>query len=740
MVRVHMAVAAAAMTAVLLVGGCKGRHEGAGTIAGGRLPEAVVQSRAAKQKEAATALAPDAGAKQILFGDLHVHTTFSPDAFIRSLPMLQGEGAHPPADACDFARFCSGLDFWSINDHAEGISPEHWRETKESIRQCNKLAGDPKNPDTVAFLGWEWTQVGMTAADHYGHKNVILRDLEEDRVPKRPISAMSKRLVGALRQKLPLWQRLRFPILDWQNRQRYYDFGRYQEELIESPMCPEGVDSKQLPDTCQESASTPKVLFEKLAQLGVESMVIPHGTTWGFYTPADNSFDKQLKENDPRQGLIEIYSGHGNSEEYRDWRPVGVDAQGNLTCPNPTKSYLPCCWQAGEIIRSRCGNIPAEECNTRVAKARELYMKAGLAGHLTVSGAKIEEWKDCGQCRDCILPSFNYRPANSVQYAMAISNFDDPSQPRNFRFGFMASSDNHSARPGTGFKEFRRKQMTEVAGTVDENWRMRLGGAAFNRPVKDEAQEFDQDKSEIQPFLFLELERQASFFMTGGLVAVHSPGRDRDSIWNALKKREVYGTSGPRILLWFDLLNGPSGALPMGSETALGEAPRFRARAVGSFKQKPGCPETSTSALTPDRLDYLCRGECYNPTDDRYRITKIDVVRIRPQQAKGEPIGPLIQDPWKSFDCPDTQAGCEITFEDPEFVAGQREFLYYVRAAQEETMAVNAGGLRCTYNERGDCVSVKPCFGDYRTPADDDCLSPTQERAWSSPIFVKPAA
>lgn len=33
-----------------------------------------------------------AGEKQILFGDLHVHTTFSFDAFSISLPMYQGEG------------------------------------------------------------------------------------------------------------------------------------------------------------------------------------------------------------------------------------------------------------------------------------------------------------------------------------------------------------------------------------------------------------------------------------------------------------------------------------------------------------------------------------------------------------------------------------------------------------------------------------------------------------------------
>ena len=99
--------------------------------------------------------------------------------------MLQGEGAHPPADACDFARFCSGLDFWSITDHAESISPQHWRETKESVRECNAVAGDPRSPDLVTYLGWEWTQVGVGPADHYGHKNVIFRDTAEDRVPRR---------------------------------------------------------------------------------------------------------------------------------------------------------------------------------------------------------------------------------------------------------------------------------------------------------------------------------------------------------------------------------------------------------------------------------------------------------------------------------------------------------------------------------------------------------------------------
>ena len=31
----------------------------------------------------------------------------------------------------------------------------HWQETIDSIRQCNDVAGDADNPDTVAFLGWD---------------------------------------------------------------------------------------------------------------------------------------------------------------------------------------------------------------------------------------------------------------------------------------------------------------------------------------------------------------------------------------------------------------------------------------------------------------------------------------------------------------------------------------------------------------------------------------------------------
>ena len=108
-----------------------GRAEGPGSVHPTPLPSVAIHDRRARQ-QAVT----ERGTKQILFGDLHVHTTFSIDAFQLSLPVVQGEGAHPPADACDFARFCSGLDFFAITDHAESLTPERWMETKHSIRRC----------------------------------------------------------------------------------------------------------------------------------------------------------------------------------------------------------------------------------------------------------------------------------------------------------------------------------------------------------------------------------------------------------------------------------------------------------------------------------------------------------------------------------------------------------------------------------------------------------------------------
>ena len=95
------------------------------------LAQEIISERSKVQTNAAKKL-NSYNNKQILFGDFHVHTTFSTDAFWWSLPILGGEGVHPMADACDYARYCSSIDFWAITDHAEASTP---RKCQENLKK-----------------------------------------------------------------------------------------------------------------------------------------------------------------------------------------------------------------------------------------------------------------------------------------------------------------------------------------------------------------------------------------------------------------------------------------------------------------------------------------------------------------------------------------------------------------------------------------------------------------------------
>jgi len=734
-----LAILALVLVIVYAAGsGLFSKNQHAGTPKARAIDSGFVAAKEAAVREAALDVGV-ARPKQILFGDLHVHSTFSFDAFTLSLPMSGGDGAHPVADACDFARHCSSLDFWSINDHAITLTPRRWSETIDAIRQCNDIAGSETNPDLVTYLGWEWTQVGATPETHYGHKNVIIRGLGDEEIPARPIAAgapLGREVADALPSPFLMGA------YGFYDRSRGgMDFVNYQAELGSFDNCPTDVPVRDLPTNCRESATTPGDLFSKLDEWGFDSMVIPHGTTWGFYTPMGSSWDKQLTldNHDPnRQRLIEVFSGHGNSEEFRPFEEIVFDESGAPSCPPPGHGFLPSCWRAGEIIEARClaEEQSAEECADRAERTRQLYVEADLnGGSHVVPEATVADWLDSGQCRDCFQPSFNYRPKSSVQYIMALGRDDGQGGPFRFDFGFIAASDNHSARPGTGYKEVARTEFTEqrFGNFLDTPIGFRFGAPEYSsEPVP-----YEFEENTTGPLGAFEVERGASFFLNGGLAAVHAEGRDRDSVWDGMQRKEVYGTSGPRILLWFDLLNAPGGRpTPMGSQVALTENPIFQVKAVGSFEQNPGCGDDATSALEPDRLARLCQGECYNPSSERRSISRIEIVRIQPQRSADEEIFGLVEDPWRVVDCEPNPEGCVATFSDESYLREGRDALYYARAVEEPSAAVAADPLGCRRDAGGKCVQVDPCFG---RPSSDECLAQTEERAWSSPIFVNHA-
>ncbi len=713
-----------------------GSEMGPGEITGKAIPADVIKARMASRKPAGS---PDS---VILFGDLHVHTTISADAFQSSLPLVGGTGVHPIGDACDFARYCSALDFWGSTDHAESITPSRWKIIKDAVRACQKVSEGESEPDMVSFIGFEWTQVGITPETHYGHKNVIFQHLEDDRVSARPVAATGIDDQSAMKRMTRPVSPL-VPLTDFGNRQRYFDFNTFQSNLRGAPTCDAKAPSNTLPPDCMEYAATPGELVHRIVdQQKLSPLFIPHGSTWGMYTPSGANWGKALKpaQRPEAYSLVEVYSGHGNSEEYRSWEEVRIDSAGAMTCPPPAGGYTPSCWRAGEIITERClkAGKDAKECEKRAAEARQNYVDMGIAGHMTIEGESAADWLDAGQCTDCFLPAFNYRPRKSVQAGLAMAHFDDATgKATRFNWGFIGSSDNHRARPGTGYKQYDRFNNTEANGPINET--------VFNRMMPKE--EWDDENPlprRVEPGKILQLpglqvvefERRNAFLMTGGLAAVHAAGRSRDAIWDAFRKRETYATSGQKILLWFDAKDSSGNRIAMGGTTETTAAPTFTVKAAGAFRQKPGCPDFAKTGLDADRLAKLCSGECDNPGDERAKITRIEVVKIRPQRTKDEDITPLIQDRFMVHQCePSADGTCSFTFTDPSYAKDGRDALYYVKAIQEAEPLINGDALRCDRDAAGKCVKVNLCYGDYRS-AKDNCLTPNEPRAWSSPIYL----
>jgi hypothetical protein len=278
-----------------------------------------------------------------------------------------------------------------------------------------------------------------------------------------------------------------------------------------------------------------------------------------------------------------------------------------------------------------------------------------------------------------------------------------------FKYGIIAATDSHNGNPG----DTREDAYPGHLGGQDATMGKRLGYL--------DAPGTDGKHQKAKKFGF-------TMYNPGGLAGVWAPKNTRGEIWDALQRRETFGTSGTRIKVRFfgsfaypsdlhrrrDMLaTAYAQGVPMGGDlkgAGKAKSPRFVVQATRDPQSAPlqkiqiikgwvenGALKSRTfdvvcsDGIKPDRKTDMCADNG----------AKVDLETCAPAPGKGA-------------------AQLSATWNDPAFDAGKRA-VYYVRVLENPT---------CRWSQRD---SLK-----LGVPHDSKWSAAIKERAWTSPIWYSP--
>ena len=322
---------------------------------------------------------------------------------------------------------------------------------------------------------------------------------------------------------------------------------------------------------------------------------------------------------------------------------------------------------------------------------------------------RFDENSDVGSCYEGVGSDWLFRPGpsclsklNYVRYALTEGLKERQRLGINpYQFGLSAATDTHNALAG-GVQE---RAFAGHLGLGDDRrvervaWDSEVAGNTANGP--------------------------------GGVMGVWARQNTRDELFDAMLSKEVFGTSGPRILpRFFAAPDYPAGlcldpellrkayadGVPMGAEMpplAVGQSPRFLAMAsadVGSA-DFPGTPLQRLQIVKGwSDGDGNTQQRVFDVAGDADNGAGVDLQSCQPY---GEGFSQL----------------CTV-WTDPTFDAAQSAF-YYLRAVENPSCRYNA--WQCL--ELPSAQRPASCRGDH-----PKVKLTQQERAWSSPIWYFPPA
>ena len=603
--------------------------------------------------------------RNVYFGDLHVHTTYSFDAHAfdvdttpeQAYRFAQGDPvALPPLDASGHGtqtlRLARPLDFTAVTDHSEFLG---------EVDECTTPGATSYDSATCQIYRGE----AYTAVRQFG---VRLTPRKPQRFPD--ICGADNQI--CLQQAAAVWERVQAAADAAYDRSaacRFTSFVAYEYSASAgaSTLHRNVIfrnDHVPVPISVFEEA-TPQGLWAELkatcldAGTGCDVLAIPHnsnesnGKMFFVEYPGAATIDDERAQATFRaamEPLVEIYQHKGSSE-----------------CLNGISGIIGAPDEACEFERRR--PAPFLDCGDGTGQT-------GAAGQGCVSRLDY--------VRGALLAGLKE---------------DERLGVNPYRLGIIASTDTHNGTPGA------TEEATFIGhrGTDDDTPAKQLGTGV--------------------------LTDGGLIFGPGGLTAVWAEENSRPSIFDALRRKEVFGTSGTRIAVRFfggwsyagslcsdpDLIRkGYAGGVPMGGvlpAAPLGSsAPTF----VISALRDPGSGDRVGAPL--QRLQvikgWIDNGESHQQVFD----------------VAGNPNnGATVDEGTCALQGPGADALCTV-WTDPDFNAAQHAF-YYVRVLENPTCRWS------TYVcNRLAAADRPPACSDPKTPKS------IQERAWTSPIWYEPDA
>jgi hypothetical protein len=418
--------------------------------------------------------------RNVYFGDLHVHTTYSFDAHMFDVRTTPGDAyrfargqalALPPLDAngqgTQVVRIDRPLDFTAVTDHAEYLGEVETcsvpGSTNHDAPNCQTFRAGG-NPGVYAF------GVNLTGRNPRHFRDICGDDGELCRSVAGEVWQREQAAAAAAYERCHFTS---FVAYEYSNAFAASTLHRnviFRNENVPVPVStfeqnrPLGL-WRELHATCKD------------AGIGCDVLAIPHnsnesnGRMFLVEYPGATTLAEERSQAELRAGmepLFEIYQHKGNSE-----------------CFNGLSGIVGATDEACDFERRRPGVV--EDCGDAVGQT-------GAAGQGCVSRRDY--------IRNALLLGLQERQRLGV----------NP-----FALGFIGSTDTHNGTPGLVDEE----TFIGHRGTDDADVALRLGAGS--------------------------LTDGGTIFSPGALAAVWAEQNTRDSLFDALRRRETYATSGPRI-------------------------------------------------------------------------------------------------------------------------------------------------------------------------------------------------